>query len=431
MEESSTSFFSSMRTLLMLAIVISSVTVVILIVVTEFGYPRPKIRLINEEQTFPFYDNTSLRRREENVLFNLSSNIKKDHGHSNCSILLVVKGYFLYFQKAISKSRTIWCPSVNCTVSLLYSNNISDVLSSNITFFSHLTRLPSAKKLRYLLEHRRPEQRWALMSLETPLRVARNTSLPASISKNFFHWLATYDPASEIPITYGQVVSFTNGDFKPQRVNYFELKSKMVAFVSSNCIHSKWRRLDFVKALQRYIPVDIYGKCGNLTCDVEADCTDILRQYKFILALENSPCPGYITEKFWNAVGKFESVAVVWGANAYDYEQYAPPQSFILVESFPSIKHLASHLWNVSSNKTLYNTLHDWRMQYSVRSQDKLATLPNNEALCRAADLYINETTDFLSKMGGARYKHTNGKDWIQSCRIPVHTKMKEFPIPE
>jgi hypothetical protein len=53
----------------------------------------------------------------------------------------------------------------------------------------------------------------------------------------------------------------------------------------------------------RYIPVDIYGKCSNLSCARDGRCWQMLGQkYKFYLAFENSNCKDYITEKlFWNA----------------------------------------------------------------------------------------------------------------------------------
>lgn len=71
--------------------------------------------------------------------------------------------------------------------------------------------------------------------------------------------------------------------------NFAEGKSKMVAWFVSNCkTHS--RRENYVKELQKYIDVDIYGKCGPLKCPRgdEAACNDKLRRdYKFYLSFEN------------------------------------------------------------------------------------------------------------------------------------------------
>jgi hypothetical protein len=89
-----------------------------------------------------------------------------------------------------------------------------------------------------------------------------------------------------------------------QKVNYAAGKTKMASWMVSNCgAHSN--RLQMVKILQKYIQVDVYGVCGNLTCPKEVgvdnsseDCRDMAGQnYKFYMALENSLCLDYISEK--------------------------------------------------------------------------------------------------------------------------------------
>ena len=52
----------------------------------------------------------------------------------------------------------------------------------------------------------------------------------------------------------------------------------------------------------RYINVDIYGRCGKLTCrkSDEKRCGEMLdTDYKFYLSFENSLCKDYVTEKFF------------------------------------------------------------------------------------------------------------------------------------
>jgi len=58
------------------------------------------------------------------------------------------------------------------------------------------------------------------------------------------------------------------------------------------------------------------------------------RDYKFYLSFENSICPDYVTEKFYNAL-LFSTVPVVYGGA--DYEAVgAPPNSYIDVRNFNS-----------------------------------------------------------------------------------------------
>ena len=66
------------------------------------------------------------------------------------------------------------------------------------------------------------------------------------------------------------------------------------------------KRLEYAKNLSMYIPVDIYGGCGNMSCPrSNSNCFSMLdKQYKFYLAFENSNCRDYITEKFFvNSLG--------------------------------------------------------------------------------------------------------------------------------
>ena len=69
-------------------------------------------------------------------------------------------------------------------------------------------------------------------------------------------------------------------------------RRKPVAWLVSNCQTSSQREL-YVKELQKHVPVDIFGRCGKpLKCTKGRDeCfEEIVQQYKFYLAFENSLC---------------------------------------------------------------------------------------------------------------------------------------------
>ena len=60
------------------------------------------------------------------------------------------------------------------------------------------------------------------------------------------------------------------------------------------------RREEYVKELQRYIPVDVFGDCGSLHCKRGSPaCAARMAHYKFYLAFENSLCTDYVTEKLF------------------------------------------------------------------------------------------------------------------------------------
>jgi hypothetical protein len=79
-----------------------------------------------------------------------------------------------------------------------------------------------------------------------------------------------------------------------------------VAWFVSNCNGNNARQ-KYVQELQKYITVDIYGKCGTKSCarSTKRECFEMLNQdYKFYLAFENANCKDYITEKlFVNSLG--------------------------------------------------------------------------------------------------------------------------------
>ena len=84
----------------------------------------------------------------------------------------------------------------------------------------------------------------------------------------------------------------------PTRRNYASGKKKKVAMLVSNCSPQN-KRMEYALELQKYIDVDIYGKCGKY-CPRNWKCLQKLgKDYKFYLSYENSNCRDYITEKFF------------------------------------------------------------------------------------------------------------------------------------
>ena len=140
------------------------------------------------------------------------------------------------------------------------------------------------------------DQLWIYYQLESP----RNAlPIPKGIIVN---WTATYKSDSTIQTPYGKYVYQLNGN--TLNTSIFDEKLKLVAWFVSNCKATN-SRLSYAHELNKYIDIDIYGKCGNLTCGRKTaeSCNKMLkRKYKFYLAFENSNCKDYITEKFFNAL---------------------------------------------------------------------------------------------------------------------------------
>ena len=124
------------------------------------------------------------------------------------------------------------------------------------------------------------------------------------------NWTATYRSSSTLPTPYEFFRLNKKAQFNRTTnvKNYASGKSKMAAIFMSNC-KAKNNRSAMVVALQQYISVDVYGKCGTLYCGkhptISKQCfKNMSRDYKFYLSFENCNCREYITEKFFvNGLG--------------------------------------------------------------------------------------------------------------------------------
>jgi alpha-1,3-fucosyltransferase len=131
----------------------------------------------------------------------------------------------------------------------------------------------------------------------------------------------TYRWDSDIVYPYGYINPIGNVPLHPSesqmkyflshpkvKVNYAQGKTKMATWFVSNCNTVLSSRNKLIELLQRHnIQVDVYGKCGNMTCPKKQDksfessdeCREMAAQrYKFYFALENSLCRDYVTEKY-------------------------------------------------------------------------------------------------------------------------------------
>ena len=234
--------------------------------------------------------------------------------------------------------------------------NRSDVLLLNVGTLLRPTHLPTY----------RPEgQRWVAYTRESPHHV--RTEFPSDM----FNHTMTYSPHSDIPVPYGECHQLP--DINPHynaATNMAAGKKHLAAWFVSNC-YGQSGRMDYVNRLMRYMPVHVYGKCGNYTCPKNDDACDntLTKDYKFYLAFENSLCRWYLTEKVFRA---YESQVVPVVMGALDYTEHLPKGSYLHVADYDSPRALARHMLELSANDTLYNAMFSWRKHYTCSSLDML-----------------------------------------------------------
>ncbi|XP_042217518.1 alpha-(1,3)-fucosyltransferase C-like [Homarus americanus] len=216
-----------------------------------------------------------------------------------------------------------------------------------------------------LPQRRSPHQRWVFWEVESASYIYQDPGY----YNNMFNWTMTYRRNSDIPYPYGQVTPITSPS--PTTINlntnYAAGKTKMAAWFVSNCI-SHSRREKLVRFMQKFIKIDVYGKCGPLECsrDTTHQCYQMLeRDYKFYLSFENSLCKDYVTEKLFSVL-QYNVVPVVLGLG--DYASITPPHSHINVLDFESLDSLTDYLKYLDSNDTAYNEYFRWKGHYVVEN---------------------------------------------------------------
>ncbi|KAI6214717.1 hypothetical protein M3Y94_00301700 [Aphelenchoides besseyi] len=108
----------------------------------------------------------------------------------------------------------------------------------------------------------------------------------------------------------------------------------------------------------------MFGRCANGRISRKQKL-ELMTSHRFYLAFENNNCDEYVTEKFFEAL-RFGIVPVVYGARKEYYEQIAPSHSFIHLEDFERVEHLAAYLHYLTNNQTAYNEYFHWKHKYYV-----------------------------------------------------------------
>ncbi|XP_073944750.1 alpha-(1,3)-fucosyltransferase 7-like [Choristoneura fumiferana] len=227
---------------------------------------------------------------------------------------------------------------------------------------------------------RDPNQIWIFLTDESPKHTFTLAKKRVKLTQvaDVFNWSMTYRSDADVPVPYGRTVALSIPKFKDvtdenliSLVPYWKAKQYdvLVAILVSNCIKS---RMKFIQELNEYINVDIHGACATNkvtrnSCPghVKKDCLE-MSKYVFYLVLENSRCRQYLTEKGFNhAYGK-GAIPVILGPPIEDCDKLLPPNSFLHVDNYESLEHLAWDMIAISENKTRLLSYHAWRNDFKI-----------------------------------------------------------------
>lgn len=245
--------------------------------------------------------------------------------------------------------------------------------SADVVVFHNRELVLRRQKLPFHLPRPRG-QRWAWMSLEAPVH---NGNLWRFA--NIFNMTITYRRDAEITVPYGELQPREAGGPLVEDVPLN--KSFLVCWVVSN-YRSQHKRSQVYRELKAAVPVKVYGRWTKTPLPSRALLPTINRCY-FYLAFENSLSKDYITEKLWRNAYHGGAVPVVLGPSVDDYKAVAPPNSFVHVDEFASVKDLAEYLQELAEDEKRYGEYFTWKHEWDV----KLYT-DWRERLCKICSQY-------------------------------------------
>ena len=236
-----------------------------------------------------------------------------------------------------------------------------------------------------LPQYRREDQIWVAFTREPPFNIRIENQFGLKLYNHMFNWTATYRTDSDVTYTYGNILSRNTQaktkppypwlvdkneiherfikDFDPQPLDFDEVERNLperngsALWAVSNC--ASWYRLKFVKELKKYMDVEIFGECGTGRSKKTWYIDET--KYKYYLAFENSKCRDYVTEKMLRTF-KYNIIPVVRGGA--DYQNIAPPRSYINVDDYENPRALAEYLKYLNRNHTAYMEYFLWKKDF-------------------------------------------------------------------
>ncbi|XP_067671896.1 3-galactosyl-N-acetylglucosaminide 4-alpha-L-fucosyltransferase FUT3-like [Haliotis asinina] len=192
------------------------------------------------------------------------------------------------------------------------------------------------------------------------------SQFPGGDWDTIFNWTLTYQRNSDFVASYGDLTLKKPKDVVTYNwTDVMKKKTRSVLWFVSNC-HSGSRREKYVEELQKYIDVDIVGRCGKPKCmedNGEDQLSRCYGQHWFYLSFESLFCQDYVTEKLFKTFS-YNILPIVRGKA--NYAQIYPKDLFLNTADFRSPHDLVKHLKYLKNNRDIYVEYLKRRAQYRV-----------------------------------------------------------------
>jgi hypothetical protein len=202
---------------------------------------------------------------------------------------------------------------------------------------------------------------------------------------------------------------------RPLPKDFIKTKTKAapILWIAKNCRATNGRE-KYIEKLMDHINVHSYGDClNNLPFPDTKSRTDLIGEYKFYLAVENSNCDDYGTHIYYNensstnlnsiATEKLYDTLAMSAVPIVDgppsYEGYIPTKrSVIHMDAYPDPKDLADYIMYLDGNDTAY-------LEYLSFRRDAINIAPKD----RLEPAFISNWSDTLA--------HNTRSSYCSVCR--------------
>ena len=265
-----------------------------------------------------------------------------------------------------------------------------------------------------------PWQRWVLYNRESSWWGPKGEELRKA--DNLFNWTMGFRHDNDITIPTAVTIKRPfKGGFDLNK-NCMEGKTGEIVNLMSACIYypnpgydSRRKYLEFIQ--KNGLNFDMYGACGKRCDGIFSSCSKVIAKYKFVLALENSLCDEYISEKPYRNGFMLGVVPIIMsGANLSD-PNILPPGSYIDGKQFTSVSALAAFVKKVGSDPTLYNKYFEWRKDWDfdlLSEKEGQKEFPMNYFCPLRTKLHEDSTPKFIGNL----------QEWYEQQKCKEYPKM-------
>ena len=175
-----------------------------------------------------------------------------------------------------------------------------------------------------------------------------------------FNFVWSYNTDLLLHTTYLTRMAFEYRDFSYKTLHVpFEQKEEVpLMTLFSNC-DNRFGRMTLVERLMKHTDIHNYGKCFNNRAKPpreEMSTNRLVGRYKFVLAMENSICTDYVTEKWTRALRVGTIPLVVSCNNTPNYAKFSPTVTPVHINAcdFKSVELLARKIHEIAAEKSLF-----------------------------------------------------------------------------